>query len=218
MEICNKIRKTFPNLALLTLAYELEAVLKDCRSVLDIGCGNNSPLRLINNKNKYFVGVDIYYPREKRKIHHRYIQADASDINKHFKPKSFDAVVALDLIEHLPKKQGINLIEKMENIAKRKIVILTPNGFVKQTADDNSFQEHVSGWEIKDFARKGFFVRGIYGLKFLRKERAELKFKPKIISGIISEISHYVLTKYFPKYSYSLIAFKEIYDKWNYKK
>ena len=35
-------------------------------------------------------------------------------------PKTFDAVIALDLIEHLEKKDGFKLIEMMTKIAKRK--------------------------------------------------------------------------------------------------
>jgi hypothetical protein len=219
MEIFNKLKKTFPNLALFTLANELEYLLKDCGSILDIGCGDNSPLRLIDKKGKYLVGADIFHPvSKKQNIHDRYYKMNVLDINKRFKNKSFDAVVALDLIEHLTKEKGYELLKKMELVAKKRIIILTPNGFMKQTADENKFQEHLSGWSIKDFKKGGFKVGGLYGLKYLRGEKAGLRLEPKVFWGIISELTHYLYTKKHPKYSYSLLAYKNINDKKNNRK
>ena len=40
MNITKSLKKTFPNLALFTLAMELENLLSDCHSVLDLGCGS----------------------------------------------------------------------------------------------------------------------------------------------------------------------------------
>ena len=54
-----------------------------------------------------------------------------ADIRKiGFRPKSFDAVLALDVLKQLTKVDGLNLIKNMEKIAKRFIVPFTPNGFL----------------------------------------------------------------------------------------
>ncbi len=39
--------------------YYIERELKGCKSVLDLGCGNNSPLRDIK-KDFFSVGVDLF--------------------------------------------------------------------------------------------------------------------------------------------------------------
>lgn len=213
MEIINKIKKTFPNLALFTLSLELEQILKDCNEILDLGCGSNSPLSFLSKK-KNLVGVDGHKKSisesKKRKIHDKYYLMNILDIGSKFKRKSFDAVVALDLIEHLTKRDGIKLLKMMEKIARKKVVVLTPNGFIDQTGSDNSLQEHLSGWNTKDFKKRGYEVVGRYGLKQLRGEKASLLFRPKLFWGIVSELSHLLYTRGNPEKAFSILCSKEI--------
>jgi len=49
------------------------------------------------------------------RVHHDYILADITKLE--FRPKSFDTVLALDVLEHLTKGDGLNLIKNMEKIA-----------------------------------------------------------------------------------------------------
>lgn len=213
MNILKNIKKTFPNLALFTLSLELNSLLADCDSVLDLGCGDNSPLGFIEKKN-YLVGVDgfkksIQISKDKN-IHDKYLHKDILKIKKDFKNKSFDAVVALDVIEHLQKKDGYKLIKLMEYFAIKKVILLTPNGFVNQTGEGNGLQEHLSGWSVSDFRKLGFKIFGRYGIKSLRGEKAELKYKPKILWGLISELSNIFYTRKKPRKSYSLLAVKKL--------
>lgn len=191
----------------------LENLLKDSDTVLDLGCGYDSPITKLSTK-KYTVGMDIYKPTivesKKKKIHSKYIIGNVLDADKKFKPSSFDSVVALDLIEHLTKKDGLSLIKQMEKIAKKNIIILTPNGFTDQDAyDKNPYQVHKSGWTTEEFQKLGFTVRGLRGLKFIRGDYASLKYQPWVVWGIIATISEYIL--YFSSdYSYHLLAVKKV--------
>src|SRR5688572_21983719 len=110
----------------------------------------------------------------------------------------------------LNKKDGYRLLKIMNKIAKKRVIILTPNGFVPQTGKDNELQEHLSGWSVSDFRKMGFKVLGRYGLKNLRKEKAELKYKPKVIWSLISEASNILYTKNNPKEAYSLLCYKDV--------
>jgi cyclopropane fatty-acyl-phospholipid synthase-like methyltransferase len=185
----------------------------DTKTVLDVGCGNLSPLRLLR-ENYSMTGVDGYQKAinesKARKIHNNYKKMDVRNLSKRFKSDSFDAVVALDLIEHLEKKDGEKLLQSMEKIAKKIVILVTPNGFVPQHNEENGLQEHLSGWNTSDFMKRGYVVQGIYGLKHLRKDGGELRFNPKILTGILSEITHYLGTKWLSDYSYSLMVHKEI--------
>lgn len=213
MNIIYSIKKTFPNLALFTLSMELENLLSDCDSVLDLGCGDNSPIGFIQKK-KYLVGVDGFkksiHASKKLNIHDKYLHKNILEVKKDFKKNSFDAVVALDVIEHLEKKDGYKLLKLMEHLASKKVVLLTPNGFVNQTGEGNGLQEHLSGWSVSDFKKLGYKIFGRYGLKGLRGEKAELKFRPKILWGFISEISNLLYTRKNPKKAYSLLAYKNV--------
>lgn len=190
----------------------LEKELSKMESVLDVGCGSNSPLAKIY-KNFYSVGVDVFEPSikksKKEKIHDNYKLGDVLKISKYFKQKSFDVVIALDLIEHLEKNDGLNLLKQMELIAKRKIILLTPNGFVEQhPVEENPYQVHKSGWKIDDFKKKGYKIYGIRGFKFIRGEYATINHKPWFLWGMLSVLSGF-FTYYFPKYSYQLLAVKQ---------
>ena len=213
MNILKSIQKTFPNPALFTFAMELERLLIDCDSVLDLGCGDNSPLGFIQKK-KYLVGVDGFKKSiqisKSKNIHDKYLHKDVLSIKDDFPKKSFDAVVALDVIEHLEKKDGFKLIKLMEHFATKKVILLTPNGFVNQTGEGNGLQEHLSGWSVFGFKKQGFKVVGRYGIRGLRQEKAELKYRPKILWGLISELSNILYTRNNPKKAYSLLAIKEL--------
>ena len=81
--------------------------LQGCCSVLDLGCGATSPIHFCNHI-KISVGVDLwdFYLAENRKnnLHSVYVKADIKEIG--FKPKSFDAVLCSEVLEHLPKEDG----------------------------------------------------------------------------------------------------------------
>ena len=185
-------RKMFPD-----FTYELERVLSDCKSndcnsVLDLGCGSSSPLKFLSRKS-YSVGVDLFEPaieKSRREgIHNEYILMDVRDIGERFQQKSFDCVVALDLIEHLDKDEGIRLIEMMERIASKKVVLITPNGFLAQKEfDGNTLMAHRSGWTVKEMRSRGYRVIGINGWKWLI-EGGRLRFPPEIFCAFIFRLT-----------------------------
>ena len=88
------------------LVQHLKKELSDCDSVLDLGCGRNSPLQYCDIPHS--VGVELFKPALKesknKKIHNKYVEKDIRKIK--FKPKSLDGVVALDVLEYLTKKAG----------------------------------------------------------------------------------------------------------------
>ena len=187
--------------------------LRDITSVLDVGCGSNSPLKKVP-KHFYSMGVDAFGPSIQKSrqlgIHDAYKKCDVLAIDRMFDSKTFDAVIALDVIEHLEKKQGYELIRKMSELTKYKIIIMTPNGFYRQDPyDGNKWQIHHSGWSVDDFVRLGFTVRGIRGFRWLRGEYATLKWKPWIFWGIVSVLTE-PLVYFLPRLAYQLFAVKEI--------
>lgn len=187
--------------------------LAEMQSVLDVGCGSDSPLARVK-KTFYSIGVDIFKrsieKSKKAKIHDSYKVGDILKIESFFKPKSFDAVIALDVVEHFSKKDGRTLISSMEKIAKKKVIIFTPNGFTKQHPyDGNPFQVHKSGWYIEDFVKRGYKVYGMRGFRFIRGEYATIKYKPWFFWGALSTISQFLVYN-FPRFAYQLLAVKTI--------
>lgn len=195
---------------------ELKRAVGNCKTLLNVGCGSNSPIKSFS-KNLFSVGIDSFKPSieksKKKKIHNKYFLMDVLKIDKKFKPKSFDCVLALDLIEHLKKKDGIRLIKKMEKIAKKKVIIFTPNGFLPQEEYENNIKQvHLSGWSAREMMKKGYKIIGINGLKSLRKEQAEIKFKPKFFWLVISALTQ-IFVKNNPEKAFQILCIKKINPK-----
>lgn len=192
---------------------ELKKAIGKSKSLLDVGCGKDSPIQFFS-EGIHCVGIDAYKPSiqksKERNIHSEYHNIDVLEIGKEFKPKSYDCVVALDLIEHLEKKDGLKLIEMMEKIAREKVIIFTPKGFLAQKEHDNNpWQVHKSGWEVEEMRSKGYEVIGINGWKPLRGECAVPKLWPKFLWIIISDITQpFVRNK--PEKAFQILCVKTI--------
>lgn len=202
--------RQFENIFFFTI---LQKEIGESKSVLDVGCGNDSPLGRIK-RTFSSEGIDIY-PKcirvsKKRKLHNSYRLGDVKKLRKYYKPKSFDTVVCIDVIEHLTKNESLKMIEDMERVALKKVILMTPKGYIDQGAyDNNPYQVHHSGWETKDLVDLGYKVYGLRGLKWLRDDEATIKFTPWVFWGILSFISE-VLLYYFPNLSFQLFAVKPI--------
>lgn len=190
-------------------------IVGSCDTLLDIGCGHSSPIQRFSSRLRYSVGIDCYEPylleSRKAKIHHEYKLIDALQIENHFKAKQFDCVLASDLIEHLSKENGLELIIMMERIAKKKVILFTPNGFVPQgECDSNPYEVHLSGWEIGGIKRLGFNkIVGVNGWKLLRKEKGFLRWRPVLIWNVISLLTQVITNKY-PKYAFNIFCVKDL--------
>jgi hypothetical protein len=114
------------------------------------------------------------------------------------------------LIEHLNKKDGLKLISMMEKIARKKVIIFTPNGFLKQGAlYDNPWQVHKSGWTAKEMQKKGYKVIGMNGCKPLRGELTLCKLKPRIIGDRIADLTQ-IITRHTPKHAFQIFCIKDM--------
>jgi SAM-dependent methyltransferase len=192
----------------------LECALGDCESVLDVGCGANSPIDRLPKRVPYSVGVDLYEPwiEESRAkgIHDRYLVADIRHLDSYFAPKSMDCVLAADVLEHLDKADGFRLISLMDRIARKSVVIFTPNGYLEQhPTGGNPLQIHRSGWAASEMQALGYEVTGINGWRPLRGEYARAKWRPRTLWSRISLVSQ-LLTNSRPTHAFALLCVKRV--------
>ena len=203
------------------LDYCLKKELIDCKSVLDLGCGPSSPLKNIKNI-KYSVGVELFKTyldiSRKQKIHTKYLQKDILKLD--FPKNSFDAVILIEVLEHLNKKDGLKILKLANKWAKKKVILSTPNKyFPMDSVDDNKYQKHLSGWSIKELQKKNFKVNGVSGLKIFYKHTnsiesllngkvyQNIRFYPRPFFYLINALFQ-IPNYYFPKYSFGLFAVK----------
>lgn len=204
-----------------TLDYCLQRELTDCGSVLDLGCGPSSPVQYCKNV-RYSVGVEPFEPylkeAQKRDTHTEYLAKKIIELD--FPQESFDAVVLIEVLEHLDEQSGLKILAKAEKWARKKVVISTPNGYFPMgPIDGNILQTHLSGWNVNKLEKLGFRCYGVSGIKALYlKENAvhslakqednifsNIRWRPKklfyLINGGLQSIAYF-----FPKIAFGLFA------------
>jgi SAM-dependent methyltransferase len=203
-----------------TLETELFRLLADASTVLDIGCGPKSPLSSMEHFDLK-VGVEPFHNyaelARQRRTHHSIIEATIQELD--FEPKSFDAVVLIDVIEHLSESDAFHLLKQSENWAKTLVVVSSPNGFIPQRAlDGNQLQEHLSGWPLEVMRKMGYKSRGMAGPKWLRQEVqsetmgndifASIRFRPRMLWFALATIIQPISYR-FPRFAFSLLSYKK---------
>ncbi len=67
----------------------------------------------------------------------------------------FDLYIFGDILEHLPKQSGVELLDRAYRKANKGVLINIPlgEGWLRKGTDENEYEAHVSVWELEDFAR-----------------------------------------------------------------
>ncbi|WXG47423.1 MAG: glycosyltransferase [Candidatus Atabeyarchaeum deiterrae] len=177
-------------------------------SVLDLGCGYDSPIQYCRVRSS--LGVDLsesnLQESKKKFIHTQYIKADVKDIL--FKPKSFDVVMCLEVLDYLTKEEGYGLILIMEQLARGKVIISTLSGYLPRGKDENLVRNPKSSWSIEELGRLGFKTRIAYGWRRLALY-SKTSYNSSFLWERVLELSQ-KFTHHFPKQAYQLLCVKDI--------
>lgn len=191
---------------------------REALTILDVGCGQGYPIRLIRiiMKPEKVVGVDLFekYIKEAKRayLHDEYV---VSDIRKmKFPTKSFDVVLASHVIEHLKPSDASKFIKDLERIAKRQVIIATPIGeMYHPPVDGNHLQLHLSHFYPRDFKKFGYKTVK-YGRKSLLGEFGLVhKVKSDIVKKFLFIFNIIISPLYYWDQSfadYIFVAYKKI--------
>lgn len=138
----------------------LRSELAGCESVLDLGCGKSSPLKHLSIS--HTVGVDVWpadlAEAEAAGTHSRYLLGDVREMEI---SETVDAVLMVELIEHMPVEEGRKLLARATKWATKKVVLTTPDGFLDTghvPEGANHYLEHKAGWTSEMLEAEGFEV------------------------------------------------------------
>lgn len=135
------------------------------KTLADLGCGFGRWAHLIRSEvdkhghNAYIVGCDIHRPYlEETRKYNPYDDLVVCDVrNLPFRKKSFDVTIALEVIEHVTKQEGVTLLSNLENLTRDIVIVSTPYGYYPQGKERNNIYEiHRSAWHPEDFQEKGY--------------------------------------------------------------
>lgn len=146
--------------------------LIECDVVLDIGCGVR-PMSWYTPKHHVCVEPhQKYLDRVAAVGRYQTVKATALQALINVRPGTVDAIYMLDVIEHMDKQTGQQVIQLALMAQPKQVVVFTPNGFLEQDGPDpwgldgEYWQKHRSGWVPEDF--EGWtthsFGRGFYAV------------------------------------------------------
>ena len=141
------------------------------KTVLDVGCGDGVLMsRIARGRDLEITGIDIFsksLKAAKRKgVYSTLLKGDVVKKCEQLarNRKKYDIVFCSQVIEHITRKDGINLLSLMDKLAEKKVVVATPIGYMNQPEvfiGNNPYQYHKSGWSVKEFVRRGYRVNGV---------------------------------------------------------
>lgn len=139
--------------------------LIECDSVLDVGAGIR-PMTWFQPVRHVCVEPFGPYADVLRAAGIDVIHATALDALDRLGDGAFDAVYLLDVIEHMTRADGLLALAAACRVARRQVVVFTPDGFLPQNGDawglgGEYWQTHRSGWSAADFGGAGWSVRQV---------------------------------------------------------
>lgn len=99
------------------------------KTVLDVGAGPGVFLHLLEKElNIKGIGIEISDNKVNYAKEHLHVQVEMGNAsNLRFEDRSFDVVVALEVLEHLPYRTYERALEEMARVARKTIIITVPN-------------------------------------------------------------------------------------------
>lgn len=178
--------------------------------ILDIGCGRGEWLELLKTEGLMASGVDLnrIMVEQCRELGLEIIEADALDYLRNLKSNSLGAVTGMHIIEHIPFKRLIALLDEVIRILKPGGVAIfeTPNPENLITGACNFYYDptHLNPLP-PDSMRFVMEIRGFNRIEIMRlhphNEEMMLKEGPPQIRQIINE-------RFFGAQDYALVAYK----------
>ena len=127
----------------------------ECRTVLDIGAGLRPAAW---HKPTVHMCIEPHRPYAEKlwAAGYQAICDHALHALRFLTPGDYEAVYMLDVIEHLERPAGEELLEAVQALKPKQIIVFTPNGFMPQSHDawgmgGEHWQTHRSGWVPEDF-------------------------------------------------------------------
>jgi 2-polyprenyl-3-methyl-5-hydroxy-6-metoxy-1,4-benzoquinol methylase len=187
-------------------------------SVLDIGCGYGRWGNLI--RSNYWEaglqapppvdGVDAFAPNVElcqqlpsyRKVWHANLVEDRLE-------GSWDTVLACEIVEHIPQDHVERLIADLERVARKRVIISTPNfpdfrGGLDSIVGFNDFEAHVSHLPRRWFRERGYRAWAVgIGQRNNFPSRVINKLLPSARLALVG------LPRWLPFFGTQLVAYKD---------
>lgn len=131
-------------------------------SVLDLGIGGGNFGKLLkqrfNGKINPLIGVEVWKDYENSQWgYYDRVEVQEIEIFLNENTIKFDIIMLIDVLEHLPYKEGYNMLKKILPLNRKKVIVSTPVTKLAQKAHlGNQYQVHHYIWNEKELEDLGF--------------------------------------------------------------
>jgi glycosyltransferase involved in cell wall biosynthesis/2-polyprenyl-3-methyl-5-hydroxy-6-metoxy-1,4-benzoquinol methylase len=160
--------------------------IKQTEVVADIGCGI-VPMNYFRPKLHIMIEpwseyTDILAYRHSGDKTVLILKLKALEALQGLASNSVDSIFMLDVIEHIEKEEGYQVIKECERVARQQVIIFTPLGFMFQIVEEGGkdgwglsgghLQDHLSGWLPEDFSKDWTFYicKGFHKVDHLSRD------------------------------------------------
>lgn len=81
---------------------------------------------------------------------------NALDVLPTLPEASFDLVIAIDILEHFTKEDGLRFLQMLKRVSRKHVLVSTPKDFIHQEVEANPLEDHLSVWSCDDLTQAGF--------------------------------------------------------------
>jgi hypothetical protein len=131
------------------------------RCVVDLGAGFFDKLRYVTPL-AHKIGIEVFPSYLSfAPVGVTAMIGDIREWERLIEPKYRDTAMLIDVIEHMSKSDGLLLLRSLK-AGFRKVLLMTPDGFVEQNEDvtgyGNEWQVHMTGWTKEELEAEGMVV------------------------------------------------------------
>lgn len=89
-------------------------------------------------------------------VYNNIMVGDALAILPEIASGSYELVIAVDILEHFTRPDGLTFLHQLKRVAKRAVLVSTPKEFISQEVEANPYENHRSLWSVEDMAGEGY--------------------------------------------------------------
>jgi hypothetical protein len=89
-------------------------------------------------------------------VYNNIMIGDALSILPTLKSGAYELVIAVDILEHFTREDGLKFLGELKRVANRAALVSTPKEFHSQEIEANPYENHRSHWSQEDLAASGF--------------------------------------------------------------
>jgi len=170
----------------------LREKLKDKPKILEVGSGSAGITRYLNYP---LTGVDKAFSKPSRLVK----QVKVSGVKLPFENDSFDFVISVDMLEHVPGNKRESAIKEMVRVAKKVLILAVPCGVKAEIQDKGLFEYYLKNHGQEEEMLKEHLQFGLPKVKEINKfiKNSGKKVSIKIVPHVNLSLRSFYMKSFF---------------------